>query len=216
MAGLADDWPENRQICVDVLCAYLRMPYQPDPGGEATEPEQLAFRTSREVRHTVIRVITAHLKDDAAVSWQGLNFDFWGVVFDGGNFRNAKFSGGRVDFYGAEFLDSTIDFDNAEFSGGLVSFNGEVFGGGIVSFGYAEFSGGTIELGVVLSDGVCNFRRAEFSGSKIDFGGAEFSGSEVDFSNPNDWSIPPSFSWADAPPPGVKLPQNKINPRRNL
>ena len=31
MAGLADDWPENRQTCVDVLCAYLRMPYEPDP-----------------------------------------------------------------------------------------------------------------------------------------------------------------------------------------
>jgi hypothetical protein len=27
MAGLADDWEENRQTCIDVLCAYLRMPY---------------------------------------------------------------------------------------------------------------------------------------------------------------------------------------------
>ena len=71
MAGLADDWPENRQTCVDVLCAYLRMPYEPDPGQDAPEPERLAFRASREVRHTVIRVIVAHLKDDAAVSWQG-------------------------------------------------------------------------------------------------------------------------------------------------
>jgi hypothetical protein len=26
MAGLADDWEENRQACADVLCAYLRMP----------------------------------------------------------------------------------------------------------------------------------------------------------------------------------------------
>src|SRR5437763_16959200 len=26
MAGLADDWPENRQTCVDLLCAYLRVP----------------------------------------------------------------------------------------------------------------------------------------------------------------------------------------------
>ena len=63
MAGLADDWEENRQTCVDVLCAYLRMPYEPDPGDEAPEPERLAFRASREVRHTVIRVITAHLRD---------------------------------------------------------------------------------------------------------------------------------------------------------
>jgi hypothetical protein len=68
MAGLADDWPENRQTCVDVMCAYLRMPYEADPDDEAPGPERLAFRASREVRHTVIRVVTAHLGDDAAVS----------------------------------------------------------------------------------------------------------------------------------------------------
>ncbi|WP_405593916.1 hypothetical protein OG741_37460 [Streptomyces sp. NBC_01410] len=31
LARLADDWEEQRQVCIDVLCAYLRMPYQPDP-----------------------------------------------------------------------------------------------------------------------------------------------------------------------------------------
>ena len=98
MAGLADDWQENRQTCVDVLCAYLRMPYEPDPGDESPEPQRLAFQAIREVRHTVIRVITAHLKKDAAISWQGLNFDFTGVVFDGGDFSFAEFSGGRVSF----------------------------------------------------------------------------------------------------------------------
>jgi hypothetical protein len=35
MAGLADDWKENRQTCVDVLCGYLRLPYNPDPGKDA-------------------------------------------------------------------------------------------------------------------------------------------------------------------------------------
>ena len=59
MAGLADDWPENRQTCVDVLCGYLRMPYEPDPGDKVGGLERLAFRASREVRYTVIRVITA-------------------------------------------------------------------------------------------------------------------------------------------------------------
>src|SRR5204862_2869778 len=74
MAGLADDWTENRQTCIDVLCAYLRLPYEPDPGGDAPADERLAFRASREVRHTVIRVITAHLRQGAAMSWQGLDF----------------------------------------------------------------------------------------------------------------------------------------------
>jgi hypothetical protein len=68
MAGLADDWEENQQTCVDVLCAYLRMPYEPDPGQDAREPQRLAFQSSREVRHTVIRVITAHLSITVAVS----------------------------------------------------------------------------------------------------------------------------------------------------
>ena len=62
MAGLADDWEENRQTCVDVLCGYLRLPYEPDPGDGAAGRERLDFQASREVRHTVIRVITAHLK----------------------------------------------------------------------------------------------------------------------------------------------------------
>jgi len=48
------------------------------------------------VRHTVIRVITAHLKHGATVSWERLNFDFTGVVFDGGDFRDAEFSGGTA------------------------------------------------------------------------------------------------------------------------
>ena len=109
MAGLADDWEENRQTCVDVLCAYLRMPYEPDPGQDAPEPQRLAFQAIREVRHTVIRVITAHLRRDAAVSWQGLNFDFTGVVFDGGDFSGAQFSGGMVNF-------------TRQFSGGMVDF----------------------------------------------------------------------------------------------
>src|SRR6516164_8028499 len=117
MAGLADDWEENRQTCIDVLCGYLRMPYEPDPGEQAREPDRLDFRASREVRHTVIRVVTAHLKDGAAVSWQGLNFDFTGAVFDGGDFNGARFSGGTFDFRYAEFSDGMVDFRNAEFSG---------------------------------------------------------------------------------------------------
>jgi hypothetical protein len=40
MAGLADDWEANRQTCINVLCAYLRMPYEPDPGKDSPVPEQ--------------------------------------------------------------------------------------------------------------------------------------------------------------------------------
>jgi Pentapeptide repeats (9 copies) len=198
MAGLADDWPENRQTCVDVLCAYLRLPYEPDPGDEASGPERLAFRASREVRLTVIRVITAHLQEGAAVSWQGLDFDFAGVVFDGGDFGGAKFSGGEVSFIGARFSGGRVSFDDAEFSGAEVSFDSAVFSGGTVSFAGARFSGGTV-----------SFDSAEFFGAEVSFDSAVFSGGTVDFSEPGDWSAPPAFPWTGTPPPGVKLPRGR-------
>ncbi len=194
MAGLADDWKANRQTCIDVLCAYLRMPYAPDPGGEAPAPERLAYLASREVRHTVIRVITAHLRDSAEVSWRGLSLDFTGVVFDGGDFRFAEFSGGGVDFGSAEFSGGTVRFDRAKFSGGTVYFGGTKFSGSTVYFGDARFSGGKVRFelakfsgGEVRFDrarfsGTVRFDSAEFSGSKVYFGDAEFSGGELDFS----------------------------------
>jgi uncharacterized protein YjbI with pentapeptide repeats len=182
MAGLADDWEENRQTCVDVLCAYLRMPYEPDPGQDAPEPQRLAFQAIREVRHTVIRVITAHLKNDAAVSWQGLNFDFTGVVFDGGDFNGAQFSGGTVEFDGAEFSGGTVWFNGAQFSGGTVSFGSAQFSGGTVYFNGAQFSGGTVYFNTAeFSGGTVDFSGAEFSGGTVVFFGVEFSGGTVNF-----------------------------------
>jgi hypothetical protein len=59
MAGLADDWKQNRQTCVDVLCAYLRLPYDPDPGEDTDAAAQAVYRADREVRHTIIRLIGA-------------------------------------------------------------------------------------------------------------------------------------------------------------
>jgi hypothetical protein len=81
---------------------------------DSSVSEQVAFKSSREVRHTVIRVITAHLRHGTAVSWQGLNFDFTGILFDGGDFSEAQFSGGTVLFTSAEFSGSQIDFGDAE------------------------------------------------------------------------------------------------------
>jgi len=206
MAGLADDWEANRQTCVDVLCAYLRMPYEPEPGQDSPAPEQLAFRSTREVRHTVIRVISSHLEDDASVSWQGLNFDFTGVVFDGGDFGGARFSGGTIRFRGAQFSGDIVHFTNAGFSGGTVDFSNAEFcadmvsfadtrvSGGTVYFHFARFSGGTVGFfrthfcggevsfyGAEFSGGKVNFGGAEFSGGKVNFGGAGFSGGKVDF-----------------------------------
>ena len=182
MAGLADDWKSNRQTCIDVLCAYLRLPYEPEPDKEAPAPERLAFQASREVRHTVIRVITAHLSRRALVSWQGLNFDFTGVVFDGGSFRSAAFSAGEVDFSHARFSGGTISFTGAAFSGGTVNFTGVAFSGGEVDFSHAAFTGGEVDFrGARFSAGKVDFRYAAFTGGTVNFRYAAFTGGTVNF-----------------------------------
>ena len=219
MAGLADDWEENRQTCIDVLCAYLRMPYEPEPPDDVPAQERLAFRGGREVRHTVIRVVTAHLRDNAPVSWQGMNFDFTGVVFDGGDFTGVVFSGGTVNFDEAVFSGGSVSFGDAQFSGGVVSFDEVVFSGGVVSFIDAVFSGSRVSflravfsgsgvylMGARFSGGRVTFAGAWFSGGVVTFAAARFSGSEVSFTPARDWSHPPTFPWVGAPPVGVKLP----------
>lgn len=206
MAGLADDWEENRQTCVDVLCAYLRMPYEPNPGEEAPEPQGLPFRAIREVRHTVIRVITPHLRNEATASWQGLNFDFTGTVFDGGDFNSAQFIGGKVDFTdarftrgevdfsgarftgtalftGVEFCGSDIDFTDAEFTGGVIGFHLAQFPRGLVNFSRAQFSGGQILFENAEFSGSVLFHGARFSGATVSFSSAQFLGGTVDFSS---------------------------------
>jgi hypothetical protein len=88
------------------------------------------------------------------VSWQGLNFDFTGVLFDGGDFPRARFPSGDVSFEDAEFSGGNVSFEDVEFSGSEVSFAGAEFSGGEVNFYGAEFSGGTV-----------SFNDTKFSGS---------------------------------------------------
>ncbi|MFF8431042.1 pentapeptide repeat-containing protein [Streptomyces sp. NPDC016566] len=224
MAGLADDWAERRQTCIDVLCAYLRMPYPAEP--PETEPvERLAWQASREVRHTVIRVIRDHLKEEvseSATSWKGHDFDFTGTVFDGGTFHGAHFtggtvsffratfSGGRVDFSYADFSGGVVDFADAKFSGDEVSFVGARFSGGAVYFTGAEFSRGSVRfVNGEFSNSEVNFVSARFSGGTVWFAGAEFSGGVVDLRHPAKWTWPPVFDDAvlAAPPTALLLPE---------
>jgi uncharacterized protein YjbI with pentapeptide repeats len=200
LARLADDWFEQQQTCVDVLCAYLRMPYKADdrPGED-------------EVRKTIVRVIAAHLDDlSASTSWSSLNFDFTGAHLENPDFRKATFSGrvsferasftGAAEFIGATFLGSAR-FVRATFLGparfteavfrGVASFEAVKFGGiaafpdtrffGASTFKSAEFeavaSFGLAQI-MGIKHGAAFFERADFGGAKfsgfVDFGGAVF------------------------------------------
>ncbi|MBZ4018018.1 hypothetical protein CCS38_20240 [Streptomyces purpurogeneiscleroticus] len=199
LAGLADDAPTTalRQTCIDVLCAYLRLPYTARadlPAGDAAALH--AYLALREVRHTVIRLIRDHLRlpADHPHSWQGHDLDFTGVVFDGGDFSKATFSGARVnfrdttftdsrvDFHGATFTDSTVSFSNATFSGGQVNFVDAKFSGGRVFFTRAQFSGSAVSFSLAkFSGGEVYFSLAKFSGGQVSFEDATFSGAVVTF-----------------------------------
>ncbi|MGW7150874.1 pentapeptide repeat-containing protein, partial [Streptomyces sp. NPDC054878] len=141
LAGLADDAPDNnlRQTCIDVLCAYLRLPFPTDPGvlsdplpdgTSPTEEQRDAHQDRkdrhhalREVRHTILRLIGDHYRRSLGThrSWQGHSLDLTGVAIDG-----------NMDFTGAVFSGGTVSFDNATFSGSTVSFRDATFSGSTV------------------------------------------------------------------------------------
>jgi uncharacterized protein YjbI with pentapeptide repeats len=192
LAGLADtEGHARRQQCVDVLCAYIRLPYAPAPKGQEpqtlenitqtrtldtqtgpVEEQRVLFRPhDRHTRETIIRVITQHLRPKATVSWSDLDLDFTGAFFDYGDFTWAVFAG-TVDFRGAEFASGTVDFRGAEFASGTIDFTHARFTGGTVDFSGAEFTGGNI-----------NFTHARFTGGTVDFRGAEFTGGNINFTH---------------------------------
>jgi len=195
MARLADDWQPQQQTCIDVLCAYLRMPYDPEKAAEG----------EREVRQSVVRLIRNHLRGAATVSWQGRDLDFTGALFDDASFTGATFSGGHVSFTGVTFCGGRVDFDRARFSGGQVDFEGVTFSGGQVSFVGVTFSGGEVSFfRATFSGGHVDFDRARFSGGQVYFVGVTFSGGQVDFRKISDWNSPPT-GLPDAAP-GLLLP----------
>jgi uncharacterized protein YjbI with pentapeptide repeats len=177
MAQLADDWDEQRQVCIDVLCAYLRMPYETDPASEKYRDGE------REVRYTIIRLIRDHIhrESSTAAVWHGCDFDFTNATFDGGDFGMAKFTG-KVSFRFAKFIGGEVSFRRAIVLGGEVSFADAEFAGGVVSFQFAQFVLGDVLFSrAKFTDGEVSFRGANFVDGMVCFDGAEFTGGVVSF-----------------------------------
>jgi hypothetical protein len=206
MAALADDWDEGRQICIDVLCAYLRMPYIPSgelsspsaissPSQEAetgeqrvdspaTAPESDAV-AEQQVRHAVLRLIRNHLRPAVGENrphWHGRQFDLSGAVLDGGDLSFIRILADTVlDFTGARFL-GNVSFVHATFSGGEVLFNKTTFSGDRLGFVQATFSDGRVSFDdSSFSSGTASFLGASFAGGKVSFRRATFACDEVQF-----------------------------------
>ncbi|WP_190394217.1 pentapeptide repeat-containing protein [Nocardiopsis quinghaiensis] len=203
LAHLADDAPDRelRQTCIDVLCAYVRMPYGADPGsgaeravehgsllllsgqeGTARQSDEdharrLESASFREVRHSILRVVSDRLRQADSL-WQGHNFDFTGAAFDGGHFRRLDLVSGR------------LNFDEARFNGGEVDFRYSRFGRATVSFRRAHFNGGTVNFRHVRLSGRHHGlpggrggdpEAVRLQGTHVDFAKARFDGAEVLF-----------------------------------
>ncbi|WP_415648146.1 pentapeptide repeat-containing protein [Stackebrandtia soli] len=202
MAALADDWDAGRQTCINVLCGYVRAPYQPpgeldDTADEQDLQQHRAATEEREIRRAILDTIGERLRAEPVKhkTWHGHRFDLNGAVIDAGdlsrskitpgtvlNLARATFSGGDVSFARAKFSGGNVSFPSAKFSGGNVSFFGATFSGGDVSFARAKFSGGIVSFpSATFSGGIVSFVDAKFSGGIVSFPGADFSGVIVSF-----------------------------------
>jgi membrane protein implicated in regulation of membrane protease activity len=191
MASLADEWLEQRQVCIDVLCAYLRIPYEPALDSQWQHDEE------SEVRLSITSVISAHLRPGAPVSWQGHEFNLVRAVLRSAEFAGIQMTGGRFFLSLVRFPGGWISFDGMHVSGGEVWFGGAEFEGARVTFDDAEFSGGRVQ-----------FDGATFTGGEVSFRGARFTGGEVDLSkvDTDNYTAPPVFDQWETPPPGLLLP----------
>lgn len=226
LAALADaSGYARKQKCVDVLCAYLRLPYKGtveaslvreiverrtwfDTLGEVEETRTHQIRPAdKEVRLTIIREIAHRLLPETHNSWSSLNMDFTGAVFDGGNFNSARFTGGYKTFREAKFNGGSVKFMMADFDGGKVDFAKAEFNSGDVLFAMANFNNGTVSFREAKFNGAnVNFTGAAFNSIEVDFIDAEFNSGNVDFSHPSSWKAPPSVPWCDGTTPRGVLP----------
>ncbi|MEU8634100.1 pentapeptide repeat-containing protein [Amycolatopsis sp. NPDC048633] len=165
----------QRQSIVNVLCAYLRMPYTPpdetlpldtDPGTQRTDHQSRV--QEREVRLAAQRILTDHLRPaDRGEFWDGIDLDLSNAQLINFDLRAGRVSNGR--FVGATFTGDAL-FGEATFSGAW--FVGATFSGDArfqrATFTTALFDGATFTAGAL-------FREAAITGDAI-FRGATFIG----------------------------------------
>lgn len=83
---LAQDQPQHRQTVVNLLCAYLRMPYTPPRSPEETEAAQEQL-----VRTTVQDVLEIHLQPaDQTRFWPDIDLRITGTTLEFFWFRNCR------------------------------------------------------------------------------------------------------------------------------
>jgi hypothetical protein len=187
MQELADDWKSGRQMCVDVLCAYLRMPYS-GPYSTRRPKSETADASSTEagalsadaqagyqelqVRLSIQRILAARLGRGGpaygpSVGWPDIKVNLAGsdlvdADFSNCSFQSADFSNAR--FHGGARLIRCYFEDESTFEGAI--FYGEAAITGSLfeehcDFSTCQFMGEVYAIGVVVHSGL-EFHRSTF------------------------------------------------------
>ncbi|WP_445257000.1 hypothetical protein [Nocardioides aurantiacus] len=120
LARLADDWPEQRQVCIDVLCAYLRMKQRTvaETSYEGFEHEiQVPDDGDGQVRATIQAIIASRLAKDAAESWTDCRFNLTGAELVDFSLDGVRLSG--LFLMNRALICGVCDFKSVVFAGGL-------------------------------------------------------------------------------------------------
>lgn len=209
LAQVGDDWltregaDDYAQSCVDVLCAYLRMPERREDAGHP-DPGDI------EVREAIVRTIAQRLKrrNHRGPTWSHLRFDLSGAVFSDGNynFDGAAFDGplimtdctirgvarlrfkdarvrGLTNLSGVTVADAGfLRFERTRFFG-RGTFNDITVSGGSLGFVGCKFHAKAVARfrRFKTSDGVVRFTNTTFTCRVTDFREAEFNGGWVTF-----------------------------------
>jgi hypothetical protein len=202
---LAHSTVEHRQTMVDVICAYLRMPYTPPdeqpPAEEAPAETHTRYenrRQEQQVRLTAQNILSRNLRvipqrrrrwwhrtaPPPAPAWPGIRLNLTGALLLKLSLAGCQL--GNADFGGAQFARGA-SFEGAQFTG-RAHFEGAQFTGEAnfklaqlargAHFELAQFTGGA-DFGGAQFTGETNFKLAQFTGG-ADFGGAHF-GREAHF-----------------------------------
>jgi hypothetical protein len=195
MAGLADDWKKGRQVCIDVLCAYIRVPNDPSSDDYAIE---------KQVRHTILTVIRDHLRRglEPENSWKGCKFNLSEVVFDGGDLSRIEFAGTSFSFASSKIIGDGLNFSGSDFSRARISFSRISIASTSINFQNTifknvkvPFNGANInedeedvKIGTIIfdnatfgADAVIDFNWAALNRAWIQFYETKFAGGQISF-----------------------------------
>jgi hypothetical protein len=184
IARIADDSERDRSTCLEVICGYLRMPYDPMvPDADPLEGN---------VRLTAQRLLEERLRPDHPGFWDEADVDLTGAclidaAFTRCRFRKAQFIKARfhgatlvslADFTWRTWFDGAHFFDTAWF--GFSNFHNQSSFKGTEFHGEADFHGARFGGDVVVRFTGATFHdRFGFEHvahvNEIDFSDAEFS-----------------------------------------